>query len=81
MILPQGQEGRRVTGDDKMIVPVRCFTCGKPLGAEYEEYRRRVSEGEEAKTVMDELSITRYCCRRMFVSQVDLIDEIAKFEA
>ena len=81
MILLHGQEGRRVIGDDKMIIPVRCFTCGKPLGAEYEEYRRRVSEGEEAKTVMDELNVTRYCCRRMLVSQVDLVDEIAKFEA
>jgi len=64
-----------------MIIPVRCFSCGKPIGTEYEEYKKRVAGGEEPAKVMDEIGVTRYCCRRMLVSQVDLVDEIANFRA
>jgi len=64
---------------DKMIIPVRCFTCGKPIASQYEEYKRRTGAGEDPKKVMDDLKLERYCCRRMLVSQVDLIDDIAHF--
>jgi len=64
-----------------MIIPVRCFTCGKPVGSEYEDFKKRVADGEEPAKVMTELGVTRYCCRRMLLSQVDLIDEVAQFEA
>ncbi len=64
-----------------MIIPIRCFTCGKTIASEYEEYKRRVAAGENPKDVLDSLKITRYCCRRMLISQVDLIDEIMEYEA
>jgi len=63
-----------------MIIPVRCYSCNRPIGSEYEEFKRRVADGEDAKKVLDDLGVTRYCCRRMILSQVDLIDEIAQFE-
>ncbi len=63
-----------------MMVPVRCFSCGKPLASQYEEFRKRIQNGEKAEKVMDDLGIKRYCCRRMIFSQVDLIDEIGKFK-
>ncbi|HIK01543.1 TPA: DNA-directed RNA polymerase subunit N [archaeon] len=63
-----------------MIIPIRCFTCGKPIASEYEEYKKRVEAGEKAQEVMDSLKLSRYCCRRMLVSQVDLIDEVAQFK-
>jgi DNA-directed RNA polymerase subunit N len=28
---------------------------------------------------MDELGIKRYCCRRMLLSHIDVIDEVAPF--
>ena len=62
-----------------MIIPVRCFSCGKVIGSVYEEFQRRVEAGEEAKDVLDALKIDRYCCRRMILSHVDLIDEIKEF--
>ena len=64
-----------------MIIPVRCFTCGKPVAAQYEEFRKRVDAGENAKDVLDSLDVTRYCCRRMLIAQVDLIDELMKYES
>lgn len=60
-----------------MIIPVRCFTCGKVVGSAYPEYARRVKAGENAKDVLDDLGFERYCCRRMIVSHADLIGEIA----
>jgi len=62
-----------------MIIPVRCFSCNKVIGHLWEEYSRRVSNGEDPKKVLDDLGITRYCCRRMFLSHVDLIDEVAQY--
>ncbi len=64
-----------------MMVPIRCFSCGKPLASEYEEFKKRVDKGEKPDKVMDELGIKRYCCRRMVFSQADLIDDIAKYES
>ena len=63
-----------------MIIPVRCFSCGKVIGSVYEEFSRRVQSGENPKEVLDMLKIDRYCCRRMIVSHVDLIKDSAIFE-
>lgn len=64
-----------------MIIPVRCFTCGKPIASQYEEFKKRVDAGENAKDALDSLGVTRYCCRRMLTAQVDLIDELMKYES
>jgi len=89
--LAEGQErgGRSPTGE-KMIIPVRCFTCGKVLGSIFEEYKKRVYiDGEEPKKVLDELGVRRYCCRRTLISHPvfvkgnevkELIDEAAQYE-
>ena len=63
-----------------MIIPVRCFTCGALIGDKWEEFVRRVSQGENPKKVLDDLGVKKYCCRRMFLSHVEIIDEILKFE-
>lgn len=65
---------------DVMIVPVRCFTCGKVVGSLYEAYKQKLEMGESPKEALDELGITRYCCRQLFISHVDLIDEVMVFD-
>jgi len=62
-----------------MIIPVRCFTCGKLIGDKWEEFARRVKVGEPQRKILDDLGLTRYCCRRMLLSHVEIIDEIIKF--
>ena len=62
-----------------MIIPVRCFSCGKVVGDKWEPFARRVARGEPPKEVLDDLGLERYCCRRMLLSHVELIDEILKF--
>jgi DNA-directed RNA polymerase subunit N len=38
-----------------------------------------VKAGEDAKAVLDSLGVNRVCCRRMILSHVEAIDEIAPF--
>ncbi len=63
-----------------MMVPVRCFTCGKPVAEHYEEYKERTEKGEERSGLLDDLGIERYCCRRIMVSHKDLVDEVAPYQ-
>jgi DNA-directed RNA polymerase subunit N len=64
-----------------MMVPVRCFTCGKVVGEYWEEYKARVNEdGEDPEKVLDELGVERHCCRRMLVSHKDLVDIVAPYQ-
>ena len=63
-----------------MIIPVRCFTCGKVIGHLWEEFKERIEKGEPAKKVLDELGLKRYCCRQMFLGHVDLLREIHQFK-
>ena len=63
-----------------MIIPIRCFSCGKPIAHLWEEYKERVANGENKKTVLDSLGLKRYCCRTMFLGHVDLIDTAAEFK-
>jgi len=63
-----------------MIIPVRCFSCGKPVGHLWEEYKKRTSEGEDQKKVMQELGIERMCCRSIFLGQADTLELVGKFK-
>jgi DNA-directed RNA polymerase subunit N len=63
-----------------MIIPVRCFTCGKPIAHLYNTYLERIQRGENPQKVLNDLGLERYCCRRMLMTHVDLIDEVLKFE-
>ena len=49
------------------------------IGDKWEEFAKRVKAGEDAKRVLDSMGLTRYCCRRMLLSHVDIIDDILKF--
>ena len=63
-----------------MIIPVRCPTCGRPLGHLWEPFVRRVREGEDPKKVLDDLGVKRYCCRRVLLAHVPLIYEVIRFK-
>ena len=76
-----------------MIIPIKCFTCGKALADKYRyyleqvrknkltsdmrvekviyltsEYIDKTPEGE----VLDNLGLTRMCCRRHILTHVDI---------
>lgn len=56
------------------------MTCGKPVAHLWEEFQERTKKGESAKKVMDDLGLTRYCCRALFIGHVDLLEDVAKFK-
>ncbi len=62
-----------------MIVPVRCFSCGKVVASQYEEFVKRLEKKDNPEKVLTELGIERYCCRRTIFSHVELIDDIMKY--
>ena len=62
-----------------MIIPVRCFSCGAVIAHKWEEFNEKMNAGSDMKTALDEVGIERYCCRRMYVSHIDLITEVAPF--
>jgi len=74
------QRDRNHIDEDKMIIPIRCFSCGKPIGHLWESYLDRVKAGEDPKKVMDELGLKRYCCRALFLGHIDLLEDIARYK-
>ena len=64
-----------------MMIPIRCYTCGKVIAQYYEEYIEGLKTGKEAKEMLDSFDLTRYCCRRMLITHVELIDDILTFSS
>ena len=62
-----------------MIIPIRCFSCGKPVAHLWEKYQERI-KSENPKKVMDSIGLERYCCRALFLGHVDLLDTVARFK-
>lgn len=71
-----------------MIVPIRCFTCGKVMADICDYYEREKAKMEEKKDIdplyksfdkihtgkiLDELGLKRYCCRRNLISNIDMM--------
>jgi DNA-directed RNA polymerase subunit N len=63
-----------------MLIPIRCFSCGKPIAHLWKQFKERVAAGEDAGKIMSELGLDRYCCRAMFLGQEDYIDLVNKFK-
>jgi len=61
-----------------MQFPVRCLSCGKVIGDKWEDFQERVSDGEDKKEVLDDLGVEKYCCRTIFLTHVDSIEEVGE---
>merc|ERR1739848_585788 len=63
----------------KMIIPVRCFTCGKVIGNKWDLYLDLLSSDYSEREALDTLGLNRYCCRRMLMTHVDLIEKLLTY--
>ncbi|MBI4451109.1 DNA-directed RNA polymerase subunit N, partial [Candidatus Woesearchaeota archaeon] len=52
------------------MIPVRCFSCNKPVGHLAEEYNTALARGEDRKAVLERLGLKRYCCRQIMLGHV-----------
>ena len=93
-----------------MIIPIRCFTCGKVIADKYDYYIKeaeklkletpsnmkddpKLTKEEKEKAakeahdtrhfdtirtgkLLDDMGLTRYCCRRHMLSTVDMMEII-----
>ncbi len=81
-----------------MIIPVRCFTCGKVLAHLWNKYNEIITaeeqefasiasptkkEIEHIKLVkgraLDECGLERLCCRTIFITHTDILDDVIKY--
>lgn len=62
-----------------MMMPVRCFSCGSLVGDKWDEFARRVKQGEKPGDVLDDMGLKRYCCRRMLLGNVEIIDDVMRY--
>mgnify|MGYP002831580309 FL=1 len=62
-----------------MIIPVRCFTCGKVVGNKWDSYLELLKADYAEGDALDELGLKRYCCRRMVLTHVDLIEKLLNY--
>lgn len=63
-----------------MIIPIRCFSCGKPVGHLWDQYQEKVQSGTDEKDALDQLGLNRYCCRSVLLGHVELADTAAAFK-
>ncbi|CDR47000.1 hypothetical protein NBRC10512_002896 [Rhodotorula toruloides] len=62
-----------------MIVPVRCFSCGKVVGDRWTGFLQLLEAGHSEGEALDGLGLKRYCCRRMILTHVDLIEKLLHY--
>ena len=61
-----------------MLIPVRCFTCNKVIGNKWDTYCKLIENMSESDA-LDNLGLKRYCCRRMLLSHVNIIDQLLEY--
>ena len=75
-----------------MIIPIRCMSCGNPIADKYRWYKDQLSKIRGADTrfymdgtqvprtvehdLMTKLGFKRPCCRKHFLTHVDLIEKV-----
>jgi DNA-directed RNA polymerase subunit N (RpoN/RPB10) len=74
-----------------MIIPIRCFTCGKvmaDISDYYEKEKSKIDDTNDVDVVyknfekihtgniLNKLGLNRYCCRRNLIANIDMMDII-----
>ena len=62
-----------------VLVPVRCFSCGKLIADKFDDFKKNVQSGKEPQKALDDVGLERYCCRRMLLTTVESIQQIIPF--
>jgi DNA-directed RNA polymerase subunit N len=54
------------------------MSCGKVISDKWEEFQERTEDGEDKGEVLDDLGVEKYCCRTIFLTHVDTIEEVGE---
>jgi DNA-directed RNA polymerase subunit N (RpoN/RPB10) len=62
-----------------MSLPIRCFTCNKVIGQYEQKFENMLEQGININTILNSFNLSRYCCRRMFLGHVPVLDKQLSF--
>ena len=58
------------------MIPVRCFSCNKIIGDKWKIYKSILESGMSASDAFAVIGLRRYCCKRMFLGHVEIINKL-----
>ena len=56
------------------------LSSGKVIGNKWEEYLSLLEDENSQAEALDHLGLTRYCCRRMVMTHVNLIERLLQYK-
>ena len=63
------------------MIPPRCFTCNKFIADKYDDFVQKKDGRQLYKDVLDDLGLSRICCRKMLLTHVDVIEDTAMYSS
>lgn len=63
-----------------MLIPIRCFGCGKVVANKSERYQLLLEAGFHETYALDYLGLRRVCCRRMLLTNIELVDKMIAYQ-
>lgn len=78
IMISQSNKGKFYQSE-QMLIPVRCFTCGNIIGNKWEAFQTLLKQGKSKQEIFEALGLRRFCCRRMLLTHVDLIDRMLHY--
>lgn len=63
------------------LVPIRCITCNKILGNKWEKYQELLESGVSIEKALNELGLTRPCCRIRMRNPIKVVDRNVQSQA
>lgn len=61
------------------MFPIRCFTCGKVVASKQQQYETKLQNGVSPCDALNALGFHRWCCRRMFLTYINITDQVNEF--
>ena len=65
---------------DARLTLLSSFSAGKVIGNKWEEYLSLLEDENSQSEALDHLGLTRYCCRRMVMTHVNLIERLLQYK-
>ena len=62
-----------------MIIPVRCFTCNKVIAHLDKKFTELQNAEMPNDIIFQELGIRRICCKRMFLTSLDVCEHLGQY--
>ena len=62
-----------------MLLPVRCITCNKVIGNRCQMWDELSKTDMPIPIIFNTMKIERMCCKRMFLTHVDVESEMAEY--